>query len=399
MNQKTLIMSIVLVLIAFTACTTIQPTENLVVSQTKDAFYVTGQISGKSLHKTSSADEAIQFAINQLPKGGTVCLQAGDYLVKNQINLKSFVTLTGSGTSTIIRMQTGHNTGIAINGDTLVKAVVSNLSIMASKDDSTATAAIKLSSCGDCQISDIFCLGMKHAGVWLATNTFLTEIRSCKFAGIKGAGVLLEHLAFPGGLGGEAVPNLVSNCIAYRCGIGFSMKRTIVLNINGCAAHQCKNAFNLNDSYSVCISGCRSFQIEEEAVILDNSGEINITGNIFCWSVKEAIKLNKVRWGTISGNNLIDVGSINYYTRDMNPEKKRVLFYPVPKGVVVPHYSALTLSDVRGVAISGNALFNWNQCPKMLYGIYEEENCAHNLITSNNINWVVNEGVDRKSVV
>ena len=30
---------------------------------------------------------------------------------------------------------------------------------------------------------------------------------------------------------------------------------------------------------------------------------------------------------------------------------------------------------------------------KILYGIYEESNCAHNLITSNNINWVVNEGI------
>jgi hypothetical protein len=391
MNHKNLIQSILLTLIVFTTCIKVHATENLTVSRAKDIYMVTGQISGNELYKSNSAGDAIQFAIDKHAKGGTVVLQTGNYVVKKQINLRSFITLTGSGPSTIIRMQENHDTGIAINGDTIFKAVVSNLSIVASKNDSTAIAAIKLSSSGDCQISDIFCVGMKHAGVWLATHTYLTEIRGCKFADIKGSGVLLEFLR--SGVGGEYVPNLVSNCIAYRCGIGFRINNAVVVNFNQCAAHQCKNVFNFNRGASVSITSCRSFQIEEEAVVLYNSAEINITGNIFCWSEKEAIKLNKVTWGTISGNNLIDIGSINYYTREMNPEKKRKLFYPVPEGVEVPLYSGLTLSEVKGLTISGNAIFNWNQCPKMLYGIYEEKNCAYNLITSNNINWVKNEGI------
>jgi hypothetical protein len=393
MKRKISIISIVLFFLTSMASAQMQANENLLVFQTDGSYKVFGQVSGKKLYKTNYADEAIQFAIDRLPKGGMVSLQSGKFLVKNQINLKSFITLKGIGASSIIQMQPGHNTGIAIKGDSLVKVNINNLSVINSKNDSTIVAAINLSSCGDCQVSDIFCVGMRHAGVWFNSHTYLSEIRSCKFADIKGAGVLLEKLG--SGIGGEYLPNLVTNCIAYRCGIGFLMNRAIVVNLNGCIVHQCKNAFYLqNGSNSVCITGSRSFQIEEEAVIVDSSHEINITGNIFCWSVKEAIKFNNVRWGTITGNNLIDVGSVNFYTRDINTENKQHLVFPPPNDLEIPHYSALKLNDVKGVTITSNAMFNWHVCPKMLYGIHEAANCANNIITSNNINWVVNEGVN-----
>jgi len=389
MNFKILIH--VILLLGFNLVFQARATENLIVSEINGSYKVIGQISGQDLCLTNFADEAIQFAIDQLPKGGVVNLQSGKYFVKKQINLKSFITLTGSGTSSVIRIQPGHDTGIAIQGDSLVKVIISNFSVVASKNDSLALSAIKLSGCGDCLVSDITCMSIKRAGVWFNSSTYLSEIRSCKFLDIEGAGVFLDNLGT--GIGGEYLPNLVNSCIAYRCGIGFLLYRAIVANLNGCIAHQCRNAFNLHRSNSICITGGRSFQIEEEAVIVNGSHEINITGNIFCWSVKEAIKVTNVRWGTITGNNLIDVGSINYYTPELNPDKKQHLVFPPLADVKIPLYSALTLDDVKGITITGNALFNWHVCPKMLYGIYEKDNCSSNLITSNNINWVQNEGV------
>ena len=392
MRTKLSISGLILSMVIWAACTPEPVTENLVVAQMGKQYSVSGQLSGKKLFSSVFADAAIQYAINLLPKGGMVSLESGNFIVKNQINLKSFITLTGSGNATIIRMQPDHATGIAIKGDSLMKTTVSDFSVMAAKNDSSAIAAVTLTSCGDCQVSDVFCLGMQKAGVWFNEDTYLSEIRSCKFAKIKGAGILLEGLAE--GIGGEYLPNLVTNCIAYRCGIGFLCSQAIVVNFGSCLAHQCKNAFNLqNGSNSICISNCRSFQIEQEAVIVNNSAEINITGNIFCWSVKEAIKFEKVRWGTVTGNNLIDVGSVNFYTRGLNPERKQHLLFLPPADLKIQNYCAFTLNDVKGVTINGNALFNWPVCPKMLYGIYEGMNCSDNLITANNINWVVNDGV------
>lgn len=390
MNYKMSI-RVLLILLGFNLIFKAHAAENLVVAEANGSYKVLEQLSSQELLVSKSADEAIQFAIDLLPKGGVINLLAGNYLVKKQINLKSFITLTGSGTSSVIRIQPGHDTGIAIQGDSVVKVIINNFSVIASRNDSLALSAIRLSGCGDCLVSDITCLGMKRAGVWFNASTYLSEIRSCKFLNIEGAGVFLDNLAT--GIGGEYLPNLVHNCIAYRCGIGFLLNRAIVANLNGCIAHQCKNAFNLQRSNSICITGGRSFQIEEEAVIVNGSHEINITGNIFCWSVKEAIKVTNVRWGTITGNNLIDVGSINYYIPELNPDKKQHLAFPPPVDLEIPLFSALTLDDVKGVTITGNALFNWPVCPKMLYGIYEKDNCSSNLITSNNINWVQNEGV------
>ena len=146
----------------------------------------------------------------------------------------------------------------------------------------------------------------------------------------------------------------------------------------------------LKHSNSVLITGCRTYQIQNDAVVVENSHEINISSNIFCWTEGNGIVLDQVKWGTISANNVIDSGSINPFdphkdSLKTTEEVKRNLRSPndrksIKSGIVVKNMT-------QGVTITGNAVFNWPATPKMKYGIVEDATCENNIISSNNINF------------
>jgi hypothetical protein len=130
-------------------------------------------------------------------------------------------------------------------------------------------------------------------------------------AGNQKANLYLENLNW--GTYGNFIPNLVSNCTIYGGGKGIECNYVIVLNIIGCNIYQ-TNDIGIHiykQSNSVLVNSCRTFQISSDAMVVEKSDELNVTGNIFCWSTGNGIVVKNAAWGNISGNNIIDNGSYN----------------------------------------------------------------------------------------
>ncbi|MFW5879587.1 MAG: right-handed parallel beta-helix repeat-containing protein, partial [bacterium] len=268
--------------------------------------------------------------------------------------------------------------------------------------NSSAKIGLLMDSCGVCYAENISCVGMLDHGIVLTNNSFLCEINSCKIGGTGKSGILIKNLD-KGGRGGDWVPSLVTNCIVYACGKGIETNRSLVVNITDCQVYQTKShGFHVHSrSNSVLISGCRTFQVTGKAVYVDDSHEINISSNIFCWHTEEGIVLNNVIWGTVTGNNVIDNGSINLFDPDedifikAHPERPHI---KNPKAnQEIPVYNGIYLKNgTKGVTVTGNAIFNWPAVPPMKYGIEEDETCLSNNISSNNINYCKEGGISSK---
>jgi hypothetical protein len=287
------------------------------------------------------------------------------------------VLLRGRGRGTRLVVGGAGGTGTGLLCESLKGVVLSDLAIIAG-DGKEAAAGIVVDDCGDCQVRDVYVQGFAEYGIWMRNSSFLCELRSCKLAANGKANIYLDHLA-GGGRGGDFVPNLVTNCITYGGGTGIECNRVIVLNILGCAVFQPgRYAYHLHHtSNSVLISGCRSFQVEEHAVVVENTHELNVSSNIFCWHRGHGIVLKDVSWGTVSGNEFIDQG---VRSRD---------------GV---HTDGVVLSEsTQGVQVVGNAIFNWGDQVPMAVGVREDATCRNNTISGNNINYyteadVISEG-------
>ncbi len=117
-----------------------------------------------------------------------------------------------------------------------------------------------------------------------------------------------------------------------------------------------------NVSNSVLVSGCRTFQIDNDAICVENSHEINISSNIFCWHRGNGIVLRDVTWGSINANNVIDTG--------------------VNKQMV----GILMENKTKGLQVTGNSIFNWPGHHPMSVAIKEDSSCMNNQIIANNIN-------------
>jgi hypothetical protein len=201
-------------------------------------------------------------------------------------------------------------------------------------------------------------------------------LRGCKVGGAGKSGIFLDQLAH-GGRGGNFVPNLVTNCIVYAGGVGIETNRAIVANLVACEAFQTGGpGFHVHsDSNSVLVSGCRTFQIQDDAVRVENSNELNVSSNIFCWQLGNGIVLRNVTWGTITGNEVIDTGSAN---RDL-------LANQLPTSLQLKN--GIWLDGTRGIGVTGNTIFNWPVAPPMQHAILEEASCRNSVIVANNINF------------
>jgi hypothetical protein len=355
-----------------------QPVQNVDVYEDGGVYKVRGHIDGLEMRSARTADEAIQFAVDRLGKnGGAVLLQCGTFRLAKQVNLASRVSLRGSGTGTALWIEETHDTGIAVMANQADGVTVSDLAIKAAKNTRSAKAGVVIDNSGSCSVRNVFCLGLREHGIWLRNNAFLCEVSGCKLADIGKSGIFLEML-FRSGRGGDYVPNLVANCIVYAGGIGIECSRAIVANIMGCEVFE-SGGYGFcvrNTSNSVLISGCRTFQIRDDAVMIDTSDEINISSNVFCWHEGHGVVLKKVTWGTITGNEVIDTGSVN----------KDLEGFKLPAGF--PYKNGIYLhSGTRGISVTGNSIFNWPVAPPMAHGILEDVTCQKNVITSNNVNF------------
>lgn len=326
-----------------------------------------GVIDHEVIISDRDAAHVIQHGIDLLQEhGGEIKIHRGEYNLNSPIRITSKITITGSGRGTRLVVGENNSAGYAIIMRGLKGTRVSDLTIMAIESH-TGNAGIILDDCGDCKIQNVLSQNFKKHGFMLTNNSFLCELNNCVSANNGQSGFYFEQLA-GNGRGGEYVPNLVTGCISYGDFYGFETKNAIVLNIVGGIVFQSTNVgYYLHDnSNSVLISGSRSFQVGSHAVLVEDSHEINISNNIFCWSRGHGIIFKGVRWGSCSANNIIDNGVRTADGSFMN-------------GIVV--------EDTKGLQITGNAIFNWgDQCP-MKIGISEDEISQNNLIANNNINF------------
>ena len=315
-----------------------------------------------------SATEVIQGAIDQQAElgGGTVSLLSGAFQLEAPLTMRSGIRLRGQGRSTtlVAPASAGDSAGIFCQG--LKQATISDLTVRA-KEPGQPGAGIVVDDCGETEIRDVQCADLGDYGIWLRANSFLSEIRGCRLVNNGKANLYLDALWC--GRGGDWVPNLVTNCLIYGGGTGIELHQALLTNIVACMVFQAGgHGFHFHDDGgSNLISGCRTFQIEKDAVRVERSNELNITGNIFCWHRGSGIVFDKIGCGVISGNEVIDSG---VRTRDGSLASAIVLE-----------------NDTRTIQISNNTIFNFgDQCP-MEWAITEDATCHNNNIVSNNINY------------
>ena len=364
-----------------------------------EGFHAQVESGGDAQYTAKNAAEVIRWAIDQAGIDGKVLLRVGTYPLDQQIDLVSRLTLMGEGAGTVLWMTPEHATGTAIKGENVDKVLVADLAIKTEAGNEQGRVGVLLQQAGDCLVRDIFCLGMKEYGIWIREHCFLTEIRSCRLAACEKAGVFADNL-FRDGRGGDFLPNLITNCIAYRCGVGFETKKAIVLHIVACMTHQClQHGILLRDiSNSVLVSGCRTYQTGGDAVVVRDSHEINIIGNTISWHVGHGIVLDNSIWGTISGNNIIDSGSTNMLeeARANGYDGSQSKFHKLETDVAdIPLHDGIHIvNGSAGLTLTGNAIFNWPVCPPMEWGISEDASCRSNLMTGNNINYCKEGGIE-----
>jgi len=372
------------------------------ISEKKGRYVLRDEATNRVIRSFNEANLAFNYALSMIDSlGGRINLLAGKYLLNTPVNLKSKTKFQGTGPSTILIIPDKNKRGVALVIDNQNGVIVSDLMIQSQKKSEDTETGILISHSGGCTIKDVNCISTGKHGIILRKNSFLCEIRGCRVMGTSGSGILLDSLD-RGGRGGDWVPNLVSNCIINSCGKGIECHRTIVANIIGCEVYQAEGpAYYIhNTSNSILLSGCRSYQIQDDAVFVDNSHEINITGNIFCWHEKRGIVLDHVRWGTITGNNIIDNGSLNIWPEGFEGTDNsglRPFAFEKPDTLIPNNIPGIVLvNSTRGVIVNGNAIFNWPVVPPMDYGVIEDATCSYNIISSNNVNYYLYDAVFSK---
>jgi hypothetical protein len=349
--------------------------------------------SRRKIDRYRYANEAIDLAIEQLgEKGGRIHVGKGEFRFNGTVKLQHKIFISGDGVSSIILPSGDFSGSCLFEGEALNQVTMADMTLKSGPGTDTMLSGIKMSQSGACLFRDLTLIGFSDRGIWLTGDTFLSEIRGCRFANVRGSGIYLDLL---NGIGraGPFLPNLVSNCIFYRGGTGIECNHAIVANIVACMVFQSRGpAFHIHsESNSILISGCRTFQIQDNAVVVDNSHEINLTGNIFCWQIKNGIVLRSVDWGTVSGNNIIDSGNIPFEFKDGETWE---YWQERPKSMEEYQHNGLVITSAsKGLTINGNAIFNWASNPPLLYGIHESADCRDNLIIGNNINHFTGAGI------
>jgi hypothetical protein len=358
--------------------------QGTIVYQSGNGFSATGAIDHCAIATGSDAAVAIKSALSALgPDGGDVALGPGDFPLNEPVVLPDNVWLHGAGRATRLRVTPENQRSIGLVAEGQRGIEISSLTVVG---EGSAKAGIHLSGCGDCKVHDVTAARFAGYGIWIREHSFLCEVRGCTLAGNGKAGIFLENQRR--GPWGDFIPNLITNCIVYGGGRGIDCLETTVLNIVACAAYQTHDtAFAIRDvSYSVLISASRTFQIGGNAVVVQNTGEVNLSSNVFCWHTGDGVVLRDVGWGTVCGNEIIDSGSYNPGAPD----------FSTPLAAVPPDVdlrNGLVLEDARGISVSGNTLFNWPQARQMRSGIVERGRCHHNAITGNSVNYFAEAGI------
>lgn len=353
-------------------------TTDLMIAPAGDGFVLLEQVRRSEISLHPDADGALAAATSALKDtGGRILLSAGRYTIHAAVDLPSRTTLTGVGSATEVLV--GGTTGI--RAERCKQSRITDLRVCA---EHPAKNGIELITCGDCQVDRVTVEGKFEAGIAMREHSFLCRVSGCSLSGCD-VGILLQRLRE--GPAGDYLPNLVSDCMVYSDGNGTAVRcdGAIVMNLTGIIVFNTAIGFHLiNQSNSVSISGSRTFQLTDKALLVENSHELNVSGNIFCWHVHEGIVVRDSWWGSIVGNNIIDNGSFNCGQPDFTFRHRDLAAEP-------PHFDGIRLENSCGYTVSGNAVFNWSAAPPMDTPIRLDDRCHDCVVTSNACNFYGNE--------
>ncbi|MDF1514152.1 MAG: right-handed parallel beta-helix repeat-containing protein [Anaerolineae bacterium] len=360
---------------------------NYIIVKQADQYAVYNAIPQQLLFTSNTAQETFAFAVSRVGNaGGQIGVGPGEFILDSPITLANNISLRGSGRGTRLLVSSINQAGVGILCENLVGVEIGNLTI-SGKNNPHAVAGLVLDGCGDCTVHDVFCVRFAQYGMWIRNETILSEIRGCSLAGNGQANIFFDK--HRRGQYGDFIPNLLSNCKIYGGGKGIDCLETTVLNINACLIYQTRDiAIHIRDvSYSVLVTGCRTFQIGSDAVVVENTGEFNLSSNILCWHTGHGVIIRNCGWGTIAANEIIDSGSYNAGVKDFTSRISDVPPY-------IPLYNGISLVNARGFNVTGNTIFNWPQARKLKNGIFEDSQCRKNSFVANNINYYGNAGID-----
>jgi hypothetical protein len=341
--------------------------QDLMVFRRGGETVVKGLENGKILRREGQADGALQWAVDQLAAqgGGEIELGSGVFVIQKPVQLASFIRLSGRGRATVLKLGPENKDGVLLVADAKEEIVLSDFMCQGVPGPPTS-AGIVFNSVGDSEIRNVTARDFSGYGIWVRNNCFMNKIIGCTTLGNGAAGIYLAQNASHG-RGGDFLPNLIEGCTSIgEEGNAFELSRSLCTNIVACLAHQPKGYgfYFHNVSNSTLLSGSRCFQGAKDAILVEDSHEINVSSNTICWNRGNGLELSHVVWGTVSGNNFIDSGA--------SPN-------PLADGVYLH-------TDTKGVEITGNAIWNWPDQQTLLYGVYESADCLNNQITNNNIN-------------
>lgn len=353
------------------------------IAATNSGFAVYDEITRTPVETHASASEAITSTLMRLSeRGGCIRLSAGEFPLDTTITLGDNVRLSGEGRSTRVCLTESSDSGIAFSLTGVKGSMLTDM-LISGKNGKKAHTGILLDGAGDCKLRSLWVTCFIKYGICLRNSCFLCQVTETTLSGNGVANCYIQKCIE--GEYGDYVPNTLSQLTIYGGGKGIELNNAVVVNILGCTCyHNTGAAYHIHSwSNSVTLTGCRSFQIDGCAVIAQKANELNFSGNIFCWHTREGIRLTDCRWGTLTGNEIIDSGSHNPGGKNLTTKMA---------DVSVPElYSGVILDDTRGFHLGGNAIFNWDVAPRMKHGIVEKPNCRKNLVVHNSINFYEKE--------
>lgn len=341
-----------------------------------------GAVDRAEIAAGDSAAVVIQSGLDILGRagGGKLSLEPGIFALDAPLRVPSQVKLEGAGNSSVLRVTAANAEGIGIVCAGVHNAIISDLTVEAAEDEPIAGVGLALDKAIDCLVDRVTARDFARYGFALRNQSSLCKIHCCTGANNGEANFILDHLdAWHNApdVPGDFAPNYVSNCQAYAGGDGFLVRRSVCQNIVGCLVYNADgHGFHVcEQSASTLISGCRSFQGKGNGVLVEDSPEINISSSVFCWHNGHGIELRNVTWGTVSANEIMDPGV------DKEDNRRHNLYLH---------------ADVKGVQVTGNALFTWaDQWPPQV-ALLEDEDCRDNCIAGNTINYFTEAGLVSK---
>ncbi len=360
-------------------------TQTVVLYRQGDVFRALGMIDRKELASGRSAGKVIQAVLDLFKPqhGGRLALEPGLYPLDDPLRVHDGTAVTGSGASTVLSVTAANKAGVGILCDSARGISISDLWVDGNLwSNQTSEAGIVLDHCVECRVEGVTCRGFHKYGFHVRNNTGFTKVQGCSGCNNQVSNFFLENLdldkrGWNRAPIGDIIPNLVSDCYAFGGGNGFALSRGVCQDIVGCMVYQAGEAafYVKNFANSTLISGCRSFQGENQAVLVENSSEVNISSSIFCWHKGHGIEVRNCTWGTISANEIIDSGASS------------------PSG---GKYGLYMHTDVKGIQVTGNCVWSWRDQWPMAAGVFEDEACQDNNISSNLFNEFTQEAIISK---